>query len=56
MKKLLSFAELCAYVLGTIGGVGYACYSHAYLIAAAIVALGAMAFPEAKRAFEELTK
>lgn len=50
MKKLNfpAFFGLCAYVLGAIGGFGYALYSKAYLIAACIVILAVMAFPKAK--------
>lgn len=50
MKKLnwIAFFGLCAYVLGAIGGLGYALYSKAYLIAVCIVVLAIMAFPKAK--------
>ena len=50
MKKLnfLAFFCLCAYVLGAIGGFGYALYSKAYLITVCIVVLAVMAFPKAK--------
>ena len=46
--KFGNFFVLCAYVLGAIGGFGYALYSKAYLIAACIVILAVMAFPKAK--------
>lgn len=55
-KKILSFFELCAYAVGTIGGIGYACYCKAYFIAVCVVALAAMAFPEAKAAFLRITE
>lgn len=54
MKKFFYLLELMLYVMGTIGGFGYCCYSHAYVIAVAVAVLGVMAFPEAKRAFNEL--
>ena len=54
-KKFLAFFELCAYGLGAIGGFGYCAFDKAWPIAIAIVALAVMAFPEAKRAFQELT-
>lgn len=45
MKKFLQFFEMVAYVVGAIGGFGYALYSRAYLIAICIVILAVMAFP-----------
>lgn len=56
LKGLLQFITLALYVLGAIGGFGYACYSGAYLIAAAVLALAVMAFPTAKRIFKEWTE
>lgn len=53
-KKILSFFELCAWVLGTLGGFGWCAFNHAWLIALCIVALAAMAFPCARKAFREL--
>lgn len=55
-KKIISFIILVFYALGSIGGFGYACYSGAYLIAVSVIALAVMAFPTAKKAFQELTK
>lgn len=52
--KFGNFFGLCAYVLGAIGGFGYAMYSKAYLIAACIVVLAVMAFPKAKEWFKGL--
>ena len=49
MKQTLKFFGFCAWILGSIGGFGYACYCHRYLIAVAIVILAAMAFPTAKK-------
>lgn len=54
MKKLLSFFALCAYVMGVIGGIGYACYSHAYLIALCVGITGYLAFPKVKECFHDL--
>ena len=56
LKGLLQFITLALYVLGAIGGFGYACYSGAYLIAVAVLALAVMAFPTAKRIFKEWTE
>lgn len=44
---------LMAYLMGTIGGIGYACFSKAYVIAAAVAVLAVMAFPKAKEIFEK---
>ena len=54
MKKLISFFGLCAYVVGAAGGFGYACYSHKYFIAACIVTLALMAWPQCKKFYETL--
>lgn len=54
IKKFGYFFALCAYVVGAIGGFGYALYSKAYFIAVCVVALAAMAFPTAKKFFQDL--
>lgn len=54
MKKLIAFAGLCAYMVGSIGGFGYAVYSRAYFIAACVLALAVMAFPTFKSFWKEL--
>ena len=48
MKRYIQFLGICAYILGTIGGIGYACYCHAYLIAICIAVLAVIAFPTVK--------
>ena len=55
MKKYVYFFGLFAYAVGTIGGIGYACYSKAWFIAACVAVLAVMAFPKAKEFFEQLT-
>ena len=45
LKNIGKLLAMAAYILGAIGGFGYAIYSHAYLIAAAIIVLAVMAFP-----------
>lgn len=55
-KKFLSFFELAAYAVGAIGGLGYCLYAKGWVIAAAVVALAAMAFPEAKAAFKRVVE
>ena len=52
--QYLSFIILALYVLGSIGGFGYACYSGAYLIAVAVVALAVMAWPTAWKCIKDL--
>lgn len=48
MKKFLYLIILFAYVMGTIGGIGYTCYIHEWVIAIAVAILGVLAFPTAK--------
>lgn len=40
------------YALGSVGGFGYAIYSEAYVIAAAVVVLAIMAFPQVMKHFK----
>lgn len=54
MEKILAFFVLCLYVLGVIGGAGYSIYCGAWPIAIGVIALGAMAFPEARRFLDVL--
>jgi uncharacterized membrane protein len=56
MKKFIYFFALCAYAVGTIGGIGYACYSKAWFIAVCVAVLGIMAFPKAKEFFKKLSE
>lgn len=53
MKGFIFFLVVCAYALGTIGGIGYALYGRAYLISLAIAAGGAFAFPFVKKCYRE---
>lgn len=54
MKGIIYFIILALYILGSIGGFGYAIYSEAYLISIAVLALAVMAWPTAKKCFKEL--
>lgn len=54
MKQLFSFLVLCFYALGTIGGIGYAVYCKAYLIAVAVLVLALMAYPTARNYYKYL--
>lgn len=54
MKKVLYFLGLFAYVLGAIGGFGYALYDKAWPVAASVIVLAIMAFPTAKDWYKKL--
>lgn len=54
VKKIGKFFGQCAYVLGAIGGFGYAAYNHAWPIAAGVVVLAGMAFPVARQWFYDI--
>ena len=54
LTKIGCFFALFAYVLGFVGGFGYAIYSKAYLIGVCVAVLGIMAFPTAKKLFFKL--
>lgn len=55
-KKILSFVLLCLAIVGSIGGVGYACYNHAWIFCAGIVSLTYLAWPKIKECFTNLTE
>lgn len=56
MKKyFVAFFWLVVYLLGLIGGVGYAAYNGAWVIAVCAALLGVMAFPKVKEAFKMLS-
>ena len=46
---------LFLYIIGTIGGIGYCLYSHAYIIAIAVAVLSILAFPTVRNMFKYLT-
>ena len=54
MKKVVNFAVICLWVLGTIGGVGYGIYEGAYPIAAGCLVNGILTLPTVKKHFDEL--
>ena len=55
-KQILRMVILIAYVMGAIGGTGYALYCRAYVIAIAVVVLAVLAFPVVKKIFQDWTK
>ena len=54
MKKFAYLIIMFAYVMGVIGGIGYTCYLHEWVIAIALVVVGAMAFPSAKYIYKKM--
>ena len=54
MKSIELFLILAIAFLGLAGGIGYAIYNGAYLIAIGIAVLGYLAYPKAKEMFKEL--
>ena len=54
MKKVFSFIVCCAWVLGTIGGIGYALYGGSWPCAAGCAVNALLAFPTVKKHFEYL--
>lgn len=55
-KGFIYFLLICLYVLGTIGGIGYACNNHAYLIAIGVAAVALMALPQVVKFYKSLTE
>lgn len=55
-KGFIYFLLICLYILGAIGGIGYACYNHAYLIAVGVAAVAAMAFPYIKGKLKKMVE
>ena len=55
-KGLIYFLLICLYILGAIGGVGYALHNHAYLIAIGVVVVSAMALPQVVKYYQMLTE
>lgn len=56
MEGFIYFVLICLYILGTIGGIGYACYNHAYLIAVGVAVVALMALPQVVKYFKALTE
>ena len=56
MEQLKSFCIICLYILGALGGVGYALYNSAYPIAIGVVALAIMAYPTLYNAVQNIFK
>ncbi len=54
MKKWFDFAIVCLYILGAIGGVGFAVAGDSLPCAAGVVMLAIIAFPRFKQALKSL--
>ena len=55
MKKLISFAIICLWAAGTIGGIGFALAGDSLPCAAGCAVNALLAFPVVKNAYKELT-
>lgn len=53
-KGFICFFQICLYILGTIGGLGYTLYNKAYPIAVGVATVVAMAFPYIKGVFKKM--
>ena len=53
-NEFLSFFKLIVAIVACIGGIGYACYSGAYVIAVAIVLLTILAWPVLTAAWKDI--
>ncbi len=56
MKKIGYFAMLFLYVIGAIGGIGYAIYGGAWPIAAGVVVAGVLSWPKVKSLYNKLNE
>lgn len=54
LKKVVSFAVCALWVLGTIGGVGYAIYGGSWPCAAGVAVNAILALPTVKKHFDYL--
>lgn len=55
LKKIISIFLLALIIVGLLGGIGYAIWCKAYIIAIGIAVLGGAAIPEIKRLFKVIT-
>ncbi len=56
LKGFLCTLLLFAYLVGSIGGFGYAVYSDAWFIAVCVLVLALLAFPVVRNIFNEWIK
>jgi len=55
LKVFALFLACCAWVVGTIGGFGYALCSQAYFIGVCVLVTGVLAFPEVKTLVKKMS-
>ena len=55
MNKILAFFLIVLSFIGFVGGIGYTIYYGAWPIAVGVAALGWLAWPKFKEAFQILT-
>ena len=55
-KQILSFIGLCAYAMGTIGGFGFSVYGGSWPVAISVLILAVMAWPTAKKLWNDLSE
>lgn len=53
-NEFLAFAVLAIAFVGIVGGVGFSVYNGAYLIAVCVAALGVLAYPTIKKAWDTI--
>lgn len=54
LKKIISFFLITLIIVGLLGGIGYAIWCKAYVIAIGIAVLGVVAIPEIKKLFNTM--
>lgn len=55
-KGVLVWVIVCLWLLGTIGGIGYTLWCHAWVIAAGVAANAVLAFFKVKDLYNEAMK
>lgn len=53
-QKILALILLFLYAIGTVNGIGYSLWIGEYVTAISVAVLAAMAFPVAKKCWQEL--
>ena len=54
MKKIALLTGLFLYLIGAVNGIGYSCYIHEYPTSIGVLVLSVMAWPTAKKWYNEL--
>ena len=56
MKKIVCLFALMLWAMGVIGGIGYCCECHAWVIAVGVAVVGAMSWEQVRKVWKELTE